>query len=161
MKSLRLLMVVGLLVAGAACTGDSKVGEGLEGDSKNDEQVALRTSPSPTPEPAKGTPAPTAAPTRPPVVTPQPATRQQPSVEFIIDISGYNPYYIRVYVNGVVKVVNKDNQARSVTATKGEFDSGLIPPNGEWFYTATTVGKFEFKDSTRPYVLGTLEVLAR
>jgi hypothetical protein len=83
------------------------------------------------------------------------------AVAFDINAQGYNPYYIRVYKGGSMKATNKDSQARSVTADRGEFDSGRIPPGGTWVFQANTVGKFNFHDDTRPYVVGTLEVLSR
>jgi plastocyanin len=83
------------------------------------------------------------------------------AVAFSITGSGYNPYYIRVYKGGSMKATNADAQARTVTADRGEFDSGKIQPGGEWIFQANTVGKFNFHDDTRPYVVGTLEVLSR
>jgi hypothetical protein len=83
------------------------------------------------------------------------------AVAFDITPQGYNPYYIRVYKGGSMKATNADSQARTVTADRGEFDSGKIPPGGTWIFQANTVGKFNFHDDTRPYVVGTLEVLSR
>ena len=85
---------------------------------------------------------------------------EESAVSFDINSAGYDPYYIRVFQGGVVQVTNKDSQARTVTADRGEFDSGSIAPGGEWRYEATTIGKFNFHDETRPFVVGTLEVLA-
>lgn len=83
------------------------------------------------------------------------------AVAFRITSSGYDPYYIRVYKGGSIKVTNVDSQARTVTADRGEFDSGKIAPGVTWVYVANTVGKFNFHDGTRPFVVGTLEVLAK
>jgi plastocyanin len=83
------------------------------------------------------------------------------AVAFRITASGYDPYYIRVYKGGSIKVTNVDSQARTVTADRGEFDSGSIAPGVTWVYVANTVGKFNFHDATRPFVVGTLEVLAK
>jgi plastocyanin len=86
------------------------------------------------------------------------AQKKAVAVSFAITSSGYNPYYIRVYVGGVVSVTNQDKVARSVTADQGAFDSGLIQPGQTWEYDPKSAGKFNFHDSTRPYVVGTLEV---
>lgn len=86
--------------------------------------------------------------------------REASSVAFNITSSGYDPYYIRVFQGGVISVTNRDNQDRSVTADRGQFDSGPIAPGEAWTYTADKVGKFNFHDSSRPFVVGTLEVLA-
>jgi plastocyanin len=85
---------------------------------------------------------------------------EESAVEFTITSSGYDPYYIRVFQGGVIQVTNNDTQARTVTADRGEFDSGSIAPGGKWTYAANTVGKFNFHDETRPFVVGTLEVIA-
>jgi plastocyanin len=87
--------------------------------------------------------------------------QEQAAVAFRITASGYDPYYIRVYKGGSIKVTNVDAKARSVTADRGEFDSGSIAPGVTWVYLANTVGKFNFHDGTRPFVVGTLEVLAK
>ena len=86
--------------------------------------------------------------------------REASSVAFSITRSGYDPYYIRVFQGGVVSVTNRDAQSRTVTADRGEFDSGSIAPGETWTYDANRVGKFNFHDETRPFVVGTLEVLA-
>jgi plastocyanin len=86
--------------------------------------------------------------------------REASSVAFSITRSGYDPYYIRVFQGGVISVTNRDAQNRTVTADRGEFDSGPIAPGETWTYDATRVGKFNFHDETRPFVVGTLEVLA-
>lgn len=86
--------------------------------------------------------------------------REASSVAFNITRSGFDPYYIRVFQGGVISVTNRDAQDRSVVADRGEFDSGPIAPGDTWTYTADRVGKFNFHDGTRPFVVGTLEVLA-
>lgn len=87
-------------------------------------------------------------------------SREESAVSFDITSSGYDPYYIRVFQGGVIQVTNKDAKARTVTADRGEFDSGSLAPGAKWSYEATEVGKFNFHDETRPFVVGTIEVLA-
>ena len=86
--------------------------------------------------------------------------REASSVAFRITSSGFDPYYIRVFQGGVISVTNRDSQPRSVVADRWEFDSGSIAPGQTWTYDANRVGKFNFHDGTRPFVVGTLEVLA-
>jgi plastocyanin len=86
--------------------------------------------------------------------------REASSVSFSITRSGFDPYYIRVFQGGIISVTNRDSQPRSVVADRGEFDSGMLQPGDTWSYTAEKVGKFNFHDGTRPFVVGTLEVLA-
>jgi hypothetical protein len=88
------------------------------------------------------------------------AEQANASVAFSITAQGYDPYYIRVFEGGIVSATNRDNAERTVTSV-GEFDSGPIAPGETWTYTANKVGKFNFSDATRPFVVGTLEVLAR
>ena len=58
-------------------------------------------------------------------------------------------------------MTNRSKGPASVTADRGEFDSGLIAPGDTWTYEAKTAGKFNFHDQKRPYVVGSLEVIAR
>jgi plastocyanin len=71
------------------------------------------------------------------------------------------PNAARVYSGTIVRFKNVDSVPRSVVADNQAFNSGPIAPGGTWDYTAGTVGKFNFKDGTRPYAVGSLEVLAR
>jgi plastocyanin len=89
------------------------------------------------------------------------AQKKASAVAVSITASGFDPYYIRVFVGGVVSVTNRDSKPRSATADRGEFDSGRLAPGEAWRYEPKAPGKFNFHDSTRPYVVGTLEVIAQ
>lgn len=89
------------------------------------------------------------------------AQKKASAVAVSITASGFDPYYIRVFTGGVVSVTNRDAKPRSATADRGEFDSGRLAPGEAWTYEPKTPGKFNFHDSTRPYVVGTLEVIAQ
>jgi plastocyanin len=89
------------------------------------------------------------------------AQKDKAAVAFSITDSGYDPYVIRVFSGGRVTVTNRSKDPASVTADRGEFDSGLIAPGDTWTYEAKTAGKFNFHDEKRPYVVGSLEVIAR
>ena len=86
--------------------------------------------------------------------------KERSAVSFAITASGYDPYAIRVFAGGVITVTNRFTKAASVTADRGEFDSGLIQPGDTWSYEPKTPGKFNFHDRGRPYVVGSLEVIA-
>ncbi|MGH2759820.1 MAG: hypothetical protein ACRDKJ_09675 [Actinomycetota bacterium] len=86
--------------------------------------------------------------------------QEEAAVTFNITGAGFDPFYIRVFQFGVIQVTNRDSQPRSVIADRQEFDSGMIAPGSTWTYEAAAVGKFNFHDGTRPFVVGTLEVLA-
>ena len=87
--------------------------------------------------------------------------KEDAAVAFAITSSGYDPYVIRVFVGGVVSVTNRFTKTATVTADRGEFDSGPLAPGDTWTYEPTTPGKYNFHDEGRPFVVGTLEVLAR
>ncbi len=89
------------------------------------------------------------------------AQKEKSAVAFVITGSGYDPYVIRVFVGGVITVTNRFTKPASVTADRGEFDSGPIAPGDSWTYEPKTPGKFNFHDEGRPYVVGSLEVIAR
>lgn len=174
MKTLRIAGLVAVLVFAGACSSDSKVGKGIDvnrlnakagrlgelnlpknkgtggfvgGQEQKQQQAAANTRSA-----QQAAAAAQAA---------QAKQLEQVAVAFRITSSGYDPYYIRVFKGGSIKVTNTDSQARTVTADRGEFDSGSIAPGDTWVYQANTVGKFNFHDDTRPFVVGTLEVLAQ
>lgn len=107
--------------------------------------------------------------TRPPVTTAAPATtvaRVEQAFEISInaDNSGtsqFDPSASRVFKGTLVRFVNKDSVPRSVEEDRGAFKSGVIAPGGMFDFRADTVGKFNITDGTRPYAVGSLEVLAR
>jgi hypothetical protein len=47
---------------------------------------------------------------------------------------------------------------RKIQADSGIFVSPPIPPGGSWSWIATTDGTFNYKDTTRPYTFGTVQV---
>ena len=176
MRLLRVSGVVLVFAFAASCGGSNKVGTGIDINSLNAKANRLGQLNLPK---ASGQGGFVGAPTQGKQQTSsgssqaaanQAAAAQQAAhakqveaaaVAFRITSSGYDPYYIRVYKGGSIKVTNVDAQARSVTADRGEFDSGSIAPGQTWVYVTNTVGKFNFHDGTRPFVVGTLEVLAR
>lgn len=106
-----------------------------------------------------------------PVTTAAPTTTAAPPPKeqaFEVAINGdnsgssqFDPSASRVFKGTLVRFVNKDSVARSVEEDRGLFKSGSIPPGGAFEYRADTVGKFNFTDGTRPYAVGSLEVLAK
>lgn len=73
----------------------------------------------------------------------------------------FEPSAARVYLGSLVEWINNDSVARSVIAEGGAFDSGDIPPGGTYRYNAAAAGQISYTDGTRPYAVGTLEVIAR
>ena len=159
MRARALTFATLLALALAACGGSTEVGGSLAGElGKGGRLEGFGKSPTPTVA-AKATQSKSSGST-----TKKNDANKAPSVEFKITAAGFDPYYIQVFSGGIVKVTNRDTVARSVTAAPNQavqFDSGLIRPGASWTYTATTPGQFNFGDSTRPYVVGTLKVLPR
>lgn len=87
--------------------------------------------------------------------------KEAAAVNVTITASGYDPYVIRVFTGGVLRVTNRFTRAATVTADRGEFDSGPIAPGATWTYEPKTPGKFNFHDENRPFVVGSLEVIAQ
>ncbi len=176
MKLLRVFAVIALVLSVAACGDDTQVGSAINPEELDDAQNRLgeflqeeeteaegggfigRDDPDPAASDNGEAEAQQDQEERDRQIQEQ---REQAAIEMSITAGGYDPYFIRVFAGGTVRVVNRDGQARSVVADKGEFDSGPLQPGESWNYEATQVGKFNFHDGTRPYVVGTLEVLAR
>ncbi|HVE75536.1 MAG TPA: hypothetical protein VND22_02085 [Actinomycetota bacterium] len=156
------------LIALAGCSQGEEVGsDKLKKFDEQDEPGRIggieRESPSPSPPPPAPSPSPTQAAAAPP---PKPAgplglcgRTQAAECKVSITADGYNPFNFRIAIGTVVRVVNEDGQARTFTADQGHFDSGSIAPGATWSYTAGTAGTFNFHDETRPFVVGSMEVV--
>lgn len=162
MKIMSILLVA---VALAACGEDNEVGSGVDLNIADQAEGVRLGETTTTEAPAEssgeraalGDTSTTAAPT---------TTVQE--VTLAIAINGdsgtetqFNPSAARVYVGSLVEWVNRDTVARSVVADDGTFDSGMIAPGGTFRFEAKTAGNFPYTDGTRPYAVGTLEVIQR
>lgn len=169
----RLIAVIAVLVIVASgCAEKSKVGTGVDLDNATAEQRRLGERTTTTAPPPTGnsqlaigatttTKPPSTSTTRRPATT---TTVQTFDIAITGDQSGksqFEPAQVRVFAGTVVRWVNKDSQPRSVEADNGEFTSPMLPPGGSFTYTASKAGKFAYHDGTRPYAVGTLEVIAR
>ena len=174
-------VLVALVVLGA-CGGDNKVGNEKILDFKEETQGRLgatTTTIAPvetTVAAAGGGKAGLGAPTTAPPTTAAPVTTAAPTTTtterkqavFEIGINGdnagttqFDPSASRVFVGTLVRFTNNDAVPRSVEADNGAFQSPSIAPGESWTYNANTAGKFNFHDGTRPYAVGSIEVLAR
>lgn len=166
------------VLALSACSGSSKVGEGLEVKEGGQEAncrlgectttttstttsttIATTTStarPSAAAAAARQTTTSTTAPTT--TTAPKQAT-------FVIKIQSdtasggqFQPRVATVRVGTLVRWTNTDTVARSVEADEDQFKSPSIPPGGSFDYRAEAAGSFNYHDGTRPYAVGTLQV---
>lgn len=174
MKRFILLAVIAVLVTGlGACSDSSKVGEGVDdsplGKGGEPKSGAIRdttttAAPVTTAPPTTKPPATTAKPvttTAKPVATTQ-AAQIALTIGIYSDTSGKNQFEPRqagVQRGSTVRWQNFDSTARSVEDSNGAFKSPLIPPGGTWDFKASTAGKFNYSDGTRPYAVGELNVV--
>ena len=163
-RIIRLLAALFALTLLASACGDEKsVGDEslLEGTDENGEGPRLGETTTTTAAPAGETPATTApqATTAPPTTAPA-----APSVEISIgsDTTAggqFQPRVAQVPSGAIVRFINNDSVERSVVADGGAFDSGPIPPGGTWDWVAGGAGSYNYSDGTRPYAVGSIEVV--
>lgn len=171
MRTKLIALVLTTALAVAACGEDSSVGSdellegGVTGETRLGETTTTTTEAPVAAQPQEAAPT-TAAPTTAPPETAPPTTEavQQVSLEVAIqpDSAGnqFEPRIGRVFVGSIIRFTNTDSVPRSVEADSGAFSSGPIAPGASWDYTASTPGSFNYTDGTRPYAVGTLEVVA-
>ena len=91
-----------------------------------------------------------------------PPEKQEVSVEVrILDNSPYfDPSRSAVPVGGKIRFVNAGSKTFNVVSDTGAFDSGPIAPGAVWIYDANTPGTFNYSDGTRPFAVGSFQVVA-
>lgn len=71
----------------------------------------------------------------------------------------YNPSDVSAKAGTIITVTNNDDVAHTVTADKGEFDTGLIQPGKTaTFTTPSQEGTYAFHCTPHPYMRGSLEI---
>lgn len=70
----------------------------------------------------------------------------------------YKPSTLTVTTGQSVRFVNKDQEAHTVTATGGIFDSAGLDTNGTWTYTFKKPGRYTYYCELHPYMKGTIIV---
>ncbi|KUG20199.1 copper binding protein, plastocyanin/azurin family [hydrocarbon metagenome] len=80
-----------------------------------------------------------------------------------VEMSGlaYQPASITVAPGTTVVWTNQDPEDHTVTSTDGTFDSGTIAPGGEFEYTFTEEGTYEYYCTLHPSMTGTVVVEAQ
>ncbi|HVM54703.1 MAG TPA: hypothetical protein VM262_16065 [Acidimicrobiales bacterium] len=156
-------IVVGIALAASValtgCSDDTSVGQGVDTDFE--EQLNEQLGATTTTTTAEATGGDVAAAT----TTTAPAAQATTSTtiagfEIVIDGTGFNPVYSRVLPGTVITFRNGDSQPRSAVGDTGEFETGEIAPGASATYTAPASGVVNFSDGTRPFVTGTIEVVA-
>jgi plastocyanin len=70
----------------------------------------------------------------------------------------YTPVTVTVHTGDTVRWTNDDDDAHTVTATDGSFDSKGIDSNGSWTYTFTKAGTYKYFCELHPFMKGTIIV---
>jgi plastocyanin len=71
----------------------------------------------------------------------------------------FKPASVTVHAGDTVRFVNRDDEAHTVTARGGTFDSGGMDTNDAWTYRFSKPGKYAYFCSLHPYMTGTIVVL--
>jgi plastocyanin len=147
----------------AACGDEKSVGDEslLEGTEGGTEGTRLGETTTTTIDPsANTTVASTAPPTTAPPTTAAAAVAVEVSINSDTTAGGqFQPRVAQVPSGSIVRFVNRDSVPRSVVADGGAFDSGEIPPGGTWDWVAGGAGSYNYSDGTRPYAVGSIEVV--
>jgi plastocyanin len=157
------------VLLGAGCGSDNKVGDEslLNFQDQAQQRLGAATTTTTPPTTAAGAGGQlgvgATAPTTRAVATTAPQQATLP-----IDINGdnssttqFDPPAARVFKGTIVTWTNRDSVARSVEADNGAFRSPSIPPGGTYNWTATVAGAINYHDGTRPYAVGSIEVVNR
>jgi plastocyanin len=174
--TVRRTFLIAVLLATAACSNDSSVGdEKLKtfkehgGQGRLGEQTASVRPATPRPNPASTAARPrTAAPSSAPRKSAPARASASPQVSLTVVInsdtagrSQFDPSAARIYVRTCIAWRNADHVPRSVVADAGTFSSGNLAPGATWTFCPKSTGKFNYHDGTRPYAVASLEVLPR
>ena len=81
-----------------------------------------------------------------------------------LDSSCYASSFVNIISNQTVLWENVDSAAHTVTSgnpklgSSGDFDSGVLPPNGKFSHTFLTTGDFSYYCTLHPWMIGLVDV---
>jgi len=70
----------------------------------------------------------------------------------------FAPPTITIHAGDTVRWINDDDDAHTVTATDGSFDSKGIDTNGSWSHTFVKPGTYKYFCELHPFMKGTIVV---
>ncbi len=70
----------------------------------------------------------------------------------------FSPRTLTISAGQTVTFTNDDDDAHTVTATDGSFDSKGLDTNGVWRHTFTTAGRYRYFCQLHPFMKGTIVV---
>ena len=90
----------------------------------------------------------------------QSAPSSAPASTVIVHIKNYAyaPATVTVRPGAIVRFINDDDDAHTVTSTTKAFDSGGLDTNEKWTHTFAKAGKFPYLCSLHPQMRGTIIV---
>lgn len=81
-----------------------------------------------------------------------------PAATVHIKDDAFMPATITVHTGDTVRFVNDDDDAHTVTATNGAFDSKALDTGGRWQHAFTTSGTYAYFCQMHPFMKGTIVV---
>ena len=72
----------------------------------------------------------------------------------------YQPAAVTVTAGQSVRFVNRDQEAHTITASDGSFDSAGVDTGGAWTHRFDKPGRYTYYCELHPYMKGTIIVLA-
>jgi plastocyanin len=91
----------------------------------------------------------------------QPAISSSPAAPAVhIKNDAFTPRTLAVNVGQTVTFTNDDDDAHTVTATDGSFDSKGLDTNAVWRHAFTKPGTYEYFCQLHPFMKGTIVVKA-
>jgi len=91
-----------------------------------------------------------------------PATSSmRPSHTVAIKGFAFSPKTLTIAAGESVRFVNQDQEAHTVVADKGAFNSGGLDTSDSWTVKLQKPGKYSYFCSLHPYMKGTIVVVAR
>lgn len=171
---LALLLVLTLL--GAACKKNTKVGEGLEKNIEEQKQAGRLGEILKSPQAEAGqSPAALGASPAPKQNQNNQQQQQQAAQEFVdLELTDAAPYYfaagepscskdsaeclVSAAAGTIIRIVNRDDQARRYQTSDGTYDTGDIPPGGTRQVQVAAKGEFQITDPHLPFATASLQV---
>ncbi len=92
------------------------------------------------------------------LIAPAAARSATPAVSIKND--AFSPQTISVTAGQTVTFTNNDDDAHTITASDGSFDSKGLDTNGVWRHTFTKPGRYPYFCELHPFMKGTIVVAA-
>jgi plastocyanin len=71
----------------------------------------------------------------------------------------YGPSTVTIHAGDTVRFVNSDQEAHTITASDGSFDSEGVDSGGSWTHRFTKPGRYTYFCELHPFMKGTIVVL--